>query len=248
MNKPRPPKKTETLEVRLPHAVKRDFMARTRSRGRTASAVLREFIDAYLADDLPAKDRPMFKRIAKPAAASAVIGTIVAAHLMLPTAAAAAPDFKSVFEQLDRNQDGKLTPDELEGHAVLADKAYTQHATDLGNGVVPAMVSLHARMHQMMHAGSSPAEMQAGMKKAFASLDTDGNGVVTFGEFEARHLAVLRQTFDTIDGNQDGKIEPAELEAAEKRFPAGFGADQAVSFQKFDTNRDGGISWEEFLG
>ena len=71
MNKPRPPKKTETLEVRLPHAVKRDFMARTRSRGRTASAVLREFIDAYLADDLPAKDRPMFKRIAKPAAASA---------------------------------------------------------------------------------------------------------------------------------------------------------------------------------
>jgi len=248
MNKPRPPKKTETLEVRLPHGVKRDFMARTRSRGRTASAVLREFIDSYLADISPAKDTPMFKRIAKPAAVTAALGTVVAAHLMLPTAAAAAPDFKSVFVQLDRNKDGKLTPDELADHAVLADKVYAEHSADLGNGVVPMMVALHAHMHQMMHAGSSPAQMHAGMQKAFGSLDADKNGVVTFGEFEAHHLAVLRQTFDTIDTDQDGKITPAELGAAEKRFPSDAMAGHPVSFEKLDGNRDGGISWEEFLG
>jgi len=131
---------------------------------------------------------------------------------------------------------------------VLADKAYTQHAADLGNGVVPMMVALHSQMHQMMHGHSSPADMHANMQKTFASLDTDGNGVVTFGEFEAHHLAVLRQTFDSIDSDQDGKIDPRELETAEKHLPPGMAPDQAVSFEKLDANRDGGISWEEFLG
>ena len=83
------------------YAVKRDFMARARGRGRTASAVLREFIDGYLAGDSPSEDRPMFKRLAKPATATAVVGAVIAAHVMLPTAAAAAPDFRSVFAQLD---------------------------------------------------------------------------------------------------------------------------------------------------
>lgn len=248
MNKPRPPKKTETLEVRLPHAVKRDFMARTRSRGRTASAELREFIDRYLADGSSAKDRPMLKRIAKPAAATAVIGTVVAAHLLMPTAAAAAPDFRSVFVQLDKNKDGKLSPDELADHAVLSDKAYVEHSVDLGHGVVPIMVAVHAGVHQLVHGSASAAEMHANMQKTFASLDSDGNGTVSFGEFESHHLEVLRHTFDSIDSDQDGRIDPAELDAAIKHLPSGVTAAHAVSFEQLDGNHDGGISWEEFLG
>jgi Ca2+-binding EF-hand superfamily protein len=248
MNKPRPPKKTETIEVRLPHAVKRDFMARARSRGRTASAVLREFIDGYLAGDSPAKDRPMLKRIAKPAAATAVIGTVVAAHLMLPTAAAAAPDFRSVFVQLDKNKDGKLTADEFAGHAVLADKTYAEHSADLGHGVVPMMVAIHSGLHDLVHGSAPAAGMHADMRKAFASLDGDGNGAVSFGEFESHHLAVLRRTFDSIDADQDGAIGRGELETAMKRLPAGVLAAHAVSFDRFDLNHDGAISWEEFLG
>jgi Ca2+-binding EF-hand superfamily protein len=246
MNKPRPPKKTETIEVRVPHAVKRDFMARARGRGRTASAVLREFIDSYLASE--AEDRPMFKRIAKPVAATAVIGTVVAAHLMLPTAAAAAPDFKSVFVQLDKNKDGKLTPDEFAGHALLADKAYAEHAGDLGHGVVPMMVAIHTGIHDLVHGSAPAAGMHADMRKAFASLDGDGNGAVSFGEFESHHLAVLRGTFDSIDADQDGAIERAELDTAMKRLPAGVAATQMVSFDRLDLDHDGGISWEEFLG
>ena len=43
---PRPLKKTETIEIRLPHDTKTAFMARCRAEGRTASDVLRRFIDA----------------------------------------------------------------------------------------------------------------------------------------------------------------------------------------------------------
>ena len=44
-NLSRPPKKTETLEIRLDHAAKDAFMARCRAEGRTASEALRGFID-----------------------------------------------------------------------------------------------------------------------------------------------------------------------------------------------------------
>jgi hypothetical protein len=149
MSKARPPKKTETLEVRVPYALKRDFMAQARSRGRTASAELREFIDSYLADGRPVERRPRFnrlmsKRMAKPAAATAMIGAIVAAHLMLPTAAAAASDFRSAFAQLDRNKDGRLTPDELSAEPVH--EADALHSLDNGrvaNGVVPDPAAAH---------------------------------------------------------------------------------------------------------
>ena len=251
MKRTRPPqksaKKTDSLEVRVPYAVKRDFMARTRARGRTASAVLREFIDAYLAGAVPSEERSMLKRLATPAAATAVIATVVAAHVMVPTAASAAPNFKSVFDQLDSDKDGKLSADELAGHPLLADEAYARHQADLGSGVVPIMVAVHSGAHRQSHVAATP-ESKAHMKEMFASLDGDKSGSVTFGEFESHHLAVLRHAFDEIDADQDGRIEQAELSAAIAHMPPGAMAAHPVSFAQLDGNRDGGISWEEFLG
>ena len=48
MDRNKPPKKTETVEIRLPHATKTAFMARCRDEGRTASDAIRRFIDAEL--------------------------------------------------------------------------------------------------------------------------------------------------------------------------------------------------------
>ena len=45
----RPPKKSETLEIRLPHEAKQAFMARCRDEGVSASQALRGFIEAQIA-------------------------------------------------------------------------------------------------------------------------------------------------------------------------------------------------------
>ena len=44
----RPPKKSDTIEVRLSHAAKTAFMARCRRDDRTASEAIRSFIDAQI--------------------------------------------------------------------------------------------------------------------------------------------------------------------------------------------------------
>src|SRR4029453_47905 len=49
MTPERPQKKSDTLEVRLPHETKQAFMARCRQDGRSASEVIRDFIDGYVA-------------------------------------------------------------------------------------------------------------------------------------------------------------------------------------------------------
>lgn len=71
----RAPKKSENLELRLPHATKHAFMAQCRREGRSASEVLRGFIDTYLAAGPAAAEAvPVLPRIAgSPAAAGAPV-------------------------------------------------------------------------------------------------------------------------------------------------------------------------------
>jgi hypothetical protein len=52
----RPPKKSESLEIRIPHPTKQAFMARCEAEGRTASEALRGFIEQHLSD--PPRSRP----------------------------------------------------------------------------------------------------------------------------------------------------------------------------------------------
>ena len=245
----RKPKKTESLEVRLPHEVKRAFMDRARSRGRTASSLVRDFIDSYLAGTNPrTENRTMLKRIATPAAVTSVIASAIALHVVTPTAASAQPDFKSVFNQLDVDKDGKLSPEEMSGNAPLASEPYAHHSADMGQGAIPLIVAAHSGMARIFHGSGSP-QGQADMHKSFAALDSDGNGAVTFGEFEAHHLEMVRHVFDTIDASQDGTIERSELSAAMEHIPAGVSALASVpSFERLDADSNGAISWAEFLG
>lgn len=48
MTDPRPPKKSETLEIRIPYPTKTAFMEKAKAEGRAASEIVREQIDAYL--------------------------------------------------------------------------------------------------------------------------------------------------------------------------------------------------------
>ncbi|GAA27855.1 calcium-binding protein [Clonorchis sinensis] len=60
------------------------------------------------------------------------------------------------------------------------------------------------------------------------------------------YLKILEQKFETLDRNHDGKITLKEL--SEFLVAFGFQAGQAQEFmKKFDTNKDGVISKDEFL-
>lgn len=243
MTRSKPPKKTESLEVRLPHAVKRAFMAKARSQGRTASALVREFIDSYLAGTDPATEkRKMLKRLATPAAVTSIVATAIALHM--PTAASAAPDLKALFDQLDSDRDGRLSSEEF----VVRDSG-TMHAAlrnvHLGR-MMPLMIMHHSGADRTAH-GELPQHSVSMMQAAFASQDSDGNGNVSFGEFESHHLAALRQVFDTIDGDHDGGLDASEYGAMMSHLPGELAA-HAASFAEVDTDSNGAIAWQEFLG
>ena len=77
----RPPKKDDTLEVRLPQETKQAFMERCKAEGSTASDTVRGFIEGHLAKPLSAKE-PAFYR---PAASFAAIAAFAAVGIALFT-------------------------------------------------------------------------------------------------------------------------------------------------------------------
>ncbi|MEW5683443.1 MAG: hypothetical protein AB1942_00850 [Pseudomonadota bacterium] len=119
----RPPKKSETLEVRLPYPTKLAFMARCQAEGRSASEAVRGFIEDEIAPaPTPARGWP-WKRIAAGVLAAAAMGAVA-----VPSLARPGPDFQrldldgdrivtraealAAFERLDADADGRVTAGE----------------------------------------------------------------------------------------------------------------------------------------
>jgi len=106
----RPPKKSETIEVRLSHEAKTAFMERCRQERLTASEAIRLFIDDQPgARPVARPRRGGYWRILVAGVAGAVLGLGVAA----PSLAWGAQNTRPVFDQLDRNHDGVLTYQEF---------------------------------------------------------------------------------------------------------------------------------------
>lgn len=105
MRDPRPPKKSESLEIRIPYEAKQAFMARCQRDGRSASEALRSFIDAEIAPARPAARRSRL-----------LVGVLIAAAVgavALPSLARqpVADDLlrRAAFAQQDANHDGVLS-------------------------------------------------------------------------------------------------------------------------------------------
>ena len=102
MAEPRPPKKSESLEIRIPFSTKQAFMARCRSEGRSASEELRSLIDQSLT--LQAS-RPTGRRLHQ-----LLAGAMIAAAVGAAAAPALARATRiTTFESLDANSDGVIT-------------------------------------------------------------------------------------------------------------------------------------------
>jgi hypothetical protein len=76
----RTPKKSETLELRLPYEAKQAFMARCEAQGRSASEAIRAFIEAEIEPRPRARNR-LLGRIAAGALLAAAAGAVAAPSL-----------------------------------------------------------------------------------------------------------------------------------------------------------------------
>lgn len=110
MDRKRPLKKDETVEVRLSHAAKTAFMARCQTEGRTASEAIRRFIDAELNQTAARRSISAgWRQLAAAALAGLALGAVAAPAL---AQSHAAPPSRAAFERLDRNHDGVISFDE----------------------------------------------------------------------------------------------------------------------------------------
>ena len=101
---PRPPKKSETLEIRLPHTTKVAFMARCRDEGRSASEALRGFIDGQIGGRALRRSPPW--RLLAGALMAAGAATVA-----LPSLAHTSE--KAGFDRLDADRDGTVNAAEV---------------------------------------------------------------------------------------------------------------------------------------
>ena len=107
-------KKSETLEVRIPHETKQAFLNACREDGTTASEVVRDQVQSYLdAREQPPQQKkgtlvmqfsPNVRRYGPRVAAGSLAAFGLTALAVLPSAAT--PDFKAQFTRLDANGDG----------------------------------------------------------------------------------------------------------------------------------------------
>ena len=104
----RPPKKSETLEIRLPHAAKQAFMARCQAEGVSASQALRGFIEAQISP-LPASAPQRRRAWLKPALAAAA--ALAVGATALPSLAGQVD--RSGFERFDLDHSGAVTLSEF---------------------------------------------------------------------------------------------------------------------------------------
>lgn len=101
----RPPKKSETLEVRLPLAAKVAFMDRCRREGLSASEVVRRLIES--GRDLPSCRTRRAGGVCQ-ALVATLAGLIIGA-VAAPAIAQSLPGSRAAFDRMDADRDGAVT-------------------------------------------------------------------------------------------------------------------------------------------
>ena len=197
---PRPPKKSESLEIRLPHATKAAFMQACRSRGVSASDVLRASIHGFLdpSDRAPTrqmKERPMIfaflrRRVALGAVAT---GTIAAAAIGLagPARAAVDPRLAALFDWIDRDHDGRVSGPEftasmavappLGGVAIVVDTIVPPPPGETREALFRRLDADGDQALTLAELAAA-ASVHTELSPAAAAADLDANGRLTEGE------------------------------------------------------------------
>lgn len=258
---PRKPKKSETLEVRLPYDTKREFLDACREDGTTASEVVRTSIDTYLG----ARERPepiqetgkLLTMIPRPirkfrylAGAAGALG--LAAIVVLPSAAG--PDIKGAFARLDANKDGVLSADEFAGPTVSADgnlRVIEKHVVRSGEAKAEITVTPD-RTEKAVTFWLGDEDIGPGGKSPDGkNPDGKGNVVVERREIrihadakdgaDVKNLSVdiAKSDFERFDADKDGKVSFVEYEGRQRAM-------LEAGFDLLDRNKDKSLTLDEY--
>lgn len=163
MRAPQRPKKSETLELRLPLETKQAFMARCRAAGVTASEALRGFIGDYI--DGRDAARSTRRRMWTPVRLGLAAGALVAAGVLAQPSLARA-NASAAFDRIDANHDGRLS------FAEFSRAVEPKLSLAFGPEAPPAAAS------------AIPTDLRERLiRQAFDRIDADRNGEISFSEF-----------------------------------------------------------------
>jgi Ca2+-binding EF-hand superfamily protein len=262
-------KKSETLEVRIPHETKQAFLTACREDGTTASEVVREQVQSYL----DARERPPLqeekrtlvmtlpsnvRRYAPRVAAGGVLAIGLTAMAVLPSAAA--PDFKAQFSRLDANGDGVLSVDEFLGPKEVDgeknDVVIETRTITRSGDKPPAEIKIEpGAMKKEAFAFYLPEEFGGpedgskvtDQKHEYKFISRHESKEVTGGdEPPTMHKTITismddmrKEEFAAIDKNSDGKVSLDEYQANQTAM-------LTRGFEILDANSDKSLSQDEF--
>lgn len=204
----RPPKKSETIEVRLPFAAKLAFAERCRAQGVTMSDAIRRFVEG------PQRAR---RGLVGPLAVTVAIALAIAV-----SPAASWPDYGAGFEALDRNKDGVVTRSEVPAGGVgcPAPLALPLTRTGFGNGPrrfatcrdEPDFAALDRNGDGLATRQEFAAHRIALLRRGYDALDRNGDGSLDAPEYAVASKIVFLGNppalakFGDMDSNGDRRI------------------------------------------
>lgn len=240
-------KKSETLQVRLPYGMKRDFMDRVKLENRSASDLIRDFIEGYLAGPVQILNSPtavlIRRRFIYPTLMAA--GLVGAVIVFMPNPGAAGT-LRSEFDALDLDRDGFVTGAEFEPpppDAMMVPAPRASRAGRLG----PDGVKLFGPDGKPLRVRTlPPGQTAAGVKARPGEVlltrlqmkqlllnyhDVDGDQKLSFQEYRASRVRGSRNAFERADADLDNRVSQAEyitsrIPALDPAFLASLSADQ----------------------
>lgn len=159
MNSTRPPKKSETLEIRIPYPTKTAFMEKAKAEGRAASEIVREQIDAYLGQEA----EPIEPESLADKAVVLIRRNLRGAGLLLAGAGSALAI--------------SLAAAPANAGPGIEGGAFASTGVSADGGADPLMIVV-----DLPEGGLTAEQLGELVGKAFARLDKDGNGLLTLGE------------------------------------------------------------------